>query len=343
MTVDLAIERVPYADTDDGPLHLHVYRPRHADGPRPALLDLHGGAWSHFDPSVDFYWCEELARRGYVVASAEFRLAPRHRWPACLQDARAAARFLRANAVSLGIDAQRLAAIGGSTGGHLATMLALWPNEPDAAPTPARGVDPSVSSHVTAAIALWPILDVPGRYHLVCSTRFGPLARSFARRAAARGQGHPPLPTERLRRLAALRRRSPRLGNLVGDVLQQLTAWAGRLPPTRAVLYDALRRGHDNAFADTAAMHRACPTHRLLDAPPERTPPLLIVLGTADTNTTEAMTRGFVERYAARGGDAALVLEPGLGHSYGNLPSRAADRLINRIDDFLQRLPPGPS
>lgn len=329
--------RIRFAETDDGPLHLHVYRPAAGRERLPALLDVHGGAWSHFDPSVDFYWCEALARRGYLVASAEFRLAPKHRWPTCLSDVRAAARFLRGHADTLGLDPKHIGVIGGSTGGHLATMLALWPDDPADPITPALDVADDAPAHVDAAIALWPILDVPGRYRMVRDTHFGALARHFAKRAAASGRAQPPPPTERLRRLANLRQRSPWAGDLLTAGLQRLTALAGRLAPTRAILYDALRRGHDNAFIDERHMQAACPTFRLQKTAPDKRPPLLLVLGDADTNTTVAMTQTFVDRYRTHGGQAEFVREPGLGHSFGNLPSRAADRLVQNIDDFLQR------
>lgn len=104
-------------------------------GPYPAVLLLHGGAWrfgSRTDlsrpgrgkdgrpvPSI----IETVAARGYVVASASYRLAPKHKFPAQLEDARSAVRFLRANAKKYNIDPDRIAAGGFSAGGHIALLL----------------------------------------------------------------------------------------------------------------------------------------------------------------------------------------------------------------------------
>jgi acetyl esterase/lipase len=63
------------------------------------------------------------AQRGYVVASITYRFADKFPFPACVQDAKCAVRFLRANADKYHIDKSRVAAIGGSAGGHLSMML----------------------------------------------------------------------------------------------------------------------------------------------------------------------------------------------------------------------------
>src|SRR5262249_2540084 len=62
-------------------------------------------------------------RRGYVAATASYRLAPQHTWPAQIHDARCAVRWLRANAARHHIDPDRIAALGFSSGGHLACLL----------------------------------------------------------------------------------------------------------------------------------------------------------------------------------------------------------------------------
>jgi acetyl esterase/lipase len=69
-----------------------------------------------------------LAKRGYAGASIDYRLAPAHRWPAQLEDCRAALTFLRGKATKYRIDPDRVAAAGASAGGHLALMLGLAPH-----------------------------------------------------------------------------------------------------------------------------------------------------------------------------------------------------------------------
>jgi pectinesterase len=65
----------------------------------------------------------ELARRGYVAATVEYRLSNEAKYPAQIQDLKAAVRYLRANASRYGIDPERIAAVGASSGGHLVALL----------------------------------------------------------------------------------------------------------------------------------------------------------------------------------------------------------------------------
>jgi acetyl esterase/lipase len=93
---------------------------------------FHGGAWvggNRKDLSVGGRSAasimEVVAARGYVAASVGYRLAPKHKFPAQIQDARSAVRFLRAHAKEYGIDKDKFAAGGFSAGGHLALLLGL--------------------------------------------------------------------------------------------------------------------------------------------------------------------------------------------------------------------------
>ncbi|MFW6086907.1 MAG: alpha/beta hydrolase fold domain-containing protein [Myxococcota bacterium] len=93
-------------------------------GPHPVVLLLHGGAWrsgAHegFDAPK-----RRLAARGYAVASAGYRLAPEHPFPAAVADARCAVRWLRSHAREHDLDPDRIATLGVSAGGHLAALLA---------------------------------------------------------------------------------------------------------------------------------------------------------------------------------------------------------------------------
>lgn len=323
---------VPYARAGERTLHLHVTRPR-GHGPWPALLDIHGGAWTHFDPSVNFHWCRGLARRGHVVASIEMRLAPAHRWPAFLCDVRAAARWLRRHGAGLGVDPARpLGAIGGSTGGHLATLLAMWPDEPRHPVTTALDTPDDGPAAVDHAIALWPILDVVGRYRMVVAPpppHVRPVIARFPPRASAPTAGG--ATTTRLERLAALRERHPRLGDLAGAAVQRANAWLGDRALPRALLYRTLAIAHEGAFASEAEMEEASPLARARAGLVGARPAIAIIQGDRDPNLTPAMSRAFVDAYVAAGGCATLELVPELGHSFGNVPSAAADALVEGI------------
>ncbi|WP_214102647.1 alpha/beta hydrolase [Acrocarpospora catenulata] len=104
-----------------------LYRPR-AGGRLPAHLYLHGGGW--WQGSIDDLVNDALCRRrcaeaGVVVVSLEYRLAPEHPFPAALEDAHAALRWLRAEADGLGIDPAGISVGGSSAGANVAAALAL--------------------------------------------------------------------------------------------------------------------------------------------------------------------------------------------------------------------------
>jgi acetyl esterase/lipase len=94
---------------------------------RPAVLVIHGGAWKGGDKAWGEQLAEELCPFGYVVLSINYRLAgrPNGTWPAQIEDVRKALRYVRANARRFRIDPTRIASLGMSAGGHLATMVAL--------------------------------------------------------------------------------------------------------------------------------------------------------------------------------------------------------------------------
>ncbi len=129
-------KNVLYDTIEKEKLYLDIAMPK-AGGPYPCIVLLHGGAWiggsrkdlsigdKGKDGKIGPSMIEEVAARGYVVASVGYRLAPKHPFPAQIQDARAAVRFLRANAKDYGIDRDKFAAAGFSAGGHLALLLGL--------------------------------------------------------------------------------------------------------------------------------------------------------------------------------------------------------------------------
>lgn len=112
------------------PAVVDIYVPS-TPGPHPLVLYIHGGGWiaGHTRHSGAFSdWPKvlaSLAAEGFTVASLEYRLSGEARFPAQLQDANAALRFLRAHAAQYRIDPRRVGVWGGSAGGHLAALTAV--------------------------------------------------------------------------------------------------------------------------------------------------------------------------------------------------------------------------
>lgn len=106
-------------------LRADIYRPE-GTGPFPGVLCIHGGAWLYghrFEMGAVAY---TLAKHGYVAVSIDYRLAPFDRFPAQLDDCKAALEWMRSDAAQQHrIDPERIGAWGYSAGAHLATLLAL--------------------------------------------------------------------------------------------------------------------------------------------------------------------------------------------------------------------------
>lgn len=95
------------------------------EGPFPAIVCLHGGGWIGGERQKMRGTLEALARKGYVAISPDYRLAPRHRFPAQIEDCKAAVRWLRANAETYHVNPQRIGVFGFSAGAHLACLLGV--------------------------------------------------------------------------------------------------------------------------------------------------------------------------------------------------------------------------
>lgn len=127
----VAFERgVEYANPDGQHLKLDLARPKAGDGPFPAVLCIHGGGFRAGSREGYDALCVKLAERGYVAATASYRLAPKYQFPAAVHDVKAAVRWLRANASRYNLDPNRIGVTGGSAGGHLAQFLGVTGGAP---------------------------------------------------------------------------------------------------------------------------------------------------------------------------------------------------------------------
>lgn len=114
-----------YGRAGDENLYLDLYKPQWIQKPAPLAVWIHGGGWVQGSRSQLGPGADELISRGFIVASLDYRLAPKHPWPAQLDDVRRALHFLCSNADRYNIDAGRIGVWGGSAGAHLASLLGL--------------------------------------------------------------------------------------------------------------------------------------------------------------------------------------------------------------------------
>lgn len=115
-----------YKTVGDTKLDLYIFAPTAASN-APAIVFFFGGGWSSGSPQQFEDQCRHLAERGMVAITADYRVRTRQNVKPfqCVADARSAIRWVRSNAVKLGVDPIRIAAGGGSAGGHLAAATAF--------------------------------------------------------------------------------------------------------------------------------------------------------------------------------------------------------------------------
>lgn len=122
----LDVREVSFLARDGAALALRLYRPPQASEPMPVLVYWHGGGFVVGSLDSHDGVCRELCQRTpCAVLSVGYRLAPEQRFPTALEDAQDALAWLAEQAVSLGLDTQRVAFGGDSAGATLATVLAL--------------------------------------------------------------------------------------------------------------------------------------------------------------------------------------------------------------------------
>jgi len=147
-----------YKEVDGHTLNLHIFTPpAHAQDKelKPAIIFFFGGGWVGGTPTQFYPQCQHLAKRGMVAISAEYRVKNRHQATPfdCVEDGKSAIRWVRAHAEKLGVDPKRIAAGGGSAGGHVAAAVATVPG------LDAPGEDLSVSCLPDVLVLFNPVYD----------------------------------------------------------------------------------------------------------------------------------------------------------------------------------------
>ena len=159
---ELDVSEVVFYEGEGLSLPMTIFRPR-GDGPFPALLRVHGGAWNVGTRQAAEPIDRQIAECGMVVAAIDFRLAPDHPYPAQIQDTNLAIRWLKLHADDYRIDLASFGGAGDSSGGHTMLLNAMRPDDPQYSALPLEG-DEHVDGEVDYVIALWPVLDPYTRY-----------------------------------------------------------------------------------------------------------------------------------------------------------------------------------
>lgn len=142
---------ITFAQVGAVSLCLDLFVPESATRP-PLIVFIHGGAWEA--GSRKKCRMEWLVERGYALASVDYRLSGQARFPAQIHDCKAAVRWLRAHAERFGYDADRIAALGVSAGGHLAALLGVN--------SAVRELEGDVGSHLDVSSRVQAVVDYYG-------------------------------------------------------------------------------------------------------------------------------------------------------------------------------------
>lgn len=152
-------EGIDYAEFDGRKIQLDLYQPK-AEGTYPGIILVHGGGWVRGSRKGFTRMAIDLASRGYVVANIDYRLAKEATFPASVEDAKAAVRWLRANAGNYGVNPEKIGGIGASAGGHLIAMAALTGHSNQ---FNGKGNNPNTSAELQAFIVMGSGMDQVAR------------------------------------------------------------------------------------------------------------------------------------------------------------------------------------
>ncbi|MFL5058901.1 MAG: alpha/beta hydrolase [Xanthobacteraceae bacterium] len=158
------VEDVEYLRHGDKPLLARVFTPR-GEGPFPALVECHGGAWCLSNRLTERLRHEAMASRGIVSIALDFRSGDEDPYPASVADINYAVRWAKANARALETRPDLIGLSGQSSGGHLAMLVAMRPHDARYAAIPLAGAGAHDAS-VRCVVMSWPVINPYSRYRL---------------------------------------------------------------------------------------------------------------------------------------------------------------------------------
>src|SRR5262249_17423582 len=148
---------VVFGKGGDMDLKLDIYRPLAGTEKRMATIHFHGGGFARGSKDTLSERLRPYAQLGYVAIAAQYRLSGQAGYPALIHQAKAAIRWVRANAKTLGVDPQRIAVVGYSAGGYHALFTAGTGNRSE---FEGSGGNQGVSTQVAACMAYYPATNV---------------------------------------------------------------------------------------------------------------------------------------------------------------------------------------
>ena len=149
---------VVFGKGGDLELKLDIYRPPKGKEKRMATIHFHGGGFTQGSKDTLSERVRPLAALGYTAIAAQYRLAGQSGFPGLVHDAKAAIRWVRANAKTLNIEPNRIAVVGYSAGGYHALFTAGTGDRPE---WEGSGGNAGVSTKVAACLAYYPATSVP--------------------------------------------------------------------------------------------------------------------------------------------------------------------------------------
>ena len=159
------VEDVEYLRHGDKPLLARVFKPK-GEGPFPALVECHGGAWCLSDRTTERLRHQAMASNGIVSIALDFRSGNEDPYPASAQDINYAVRWAKLNARALKTRPDFVGLSGQSSGGHLAMLVAMRPHDPRYAAIPLPAGSPAHDATVRCVVMSWPVINPFSRYRL---------------------------------------------------------------------------------------------------------------------------------------------------------------------------------
>ena len=154
---------IEYLRHGDKPLLARVFTPR-GEGPFPALVECHGGAWCLSDRKTEHLRHEFMASHGIVSIALDFRSGTEAKYPASVQDINYAVRWAKLHAGDLKTRPDLVGLSGQSSGGHLAMLVAMRPHDPRYAAIALPAGSPRLDASVPCVVMSWPVINPLSRY-----------------------------------------------------------------------------------------------------------------------------------------------------------------------------------